>query len=48
MVTFREFVSIFGDECGGGANDAAPVWNANKASLEAMSERDVRDRLECP
>lgn len=48
MVTFREFVSVFADECGGGANDAAPVWNNNEETIRSLSESELREKLRCP
>lgn len=45
MVTYRQFVRLFAEVRGGGADEAAPVWNDNKAALQAATESDVRQAL---
>lgn len=49
MVTYREFVSVYADKCGGGADEAAVVWNRFKSEIESMdTEAAARDALTCP
>lgn len=48
MVTHRQFVRIFAEQCGGGADEAAPLWNNNKDRLSDMTMAEVRDQLVCP
>lgn len=48
MVGFDVFVSVFAEKCGGGADRAAPVWNANKEAIREMSRAEVEDALRCP
>lgn len=47
MVTYREFVDIYAEKCGGGVTDSAPVWNRNKDAISDMTRSEVFDALEC-
>lgn len=48
MVTHRQFVRIFAEECGGGADEAAPFWNRQRDVLSGMTMAEVREAIDCP
>lgn len=48
MVDFRQFVSIYAEKCGGGADEAAAVWNRQKEQIQGMTTAEVRRELRCP
>ena len=49
MVDYPTFAGIVVSECpGADFGDAARIWRREKATIQGMSQREVRANLTCP